>query len=223
MILGSLMNKSSHGYKLKSIHTSKLQKDFGINDGQLYPALKKMESEGLIEKEVIHQDGSPNRHNYSITDKGRKEFMEWLAGNDGEEHAFRYDFIRKDPFFTRATFINFLDRETAVKKVEWQIAAERKAIEDLKAARQGMLDLGLEGWKVKILEFGIRKEEARLEWLEEFLEENTEFLGWFTGCPITTAFGAYPDLVWHRFPSAMAIYSKYRKLSNSYRLLGRRF
>jgi len=130
-----------------------------------------MESDGLIDKEVIYQEGSPNRHNYSITEKGREEFLNWLAGNEGEEHAFKYDFIRKDPFFTRCTFINFLDRDTAVKKVEWQIETEKSAIEDLAAARQVMLDLKLESWKIKILEFGIKKEQARLEWLKEFLEE----------------------------------------------------
>ncbi len=171
MILGTLMNKSTHGYKLKLSHTNKIRREFGINDGQLYPALKKLEKEGLIDKEVVYQEGAPNRHKYSITEKGREEFMGWLTGNEGESHAFRYDFIRKDPFFTRCTFISFLDRETAVKKVEWQIDTEKKAIEDLVFARQGMVELGLESWKVKILEFGIKKEEARLEWLEEFLEE----------------------------------------------------
>ncbi len=46
------MNESSHGYKLKANHLSKLRMEFGINDGQLYPTLKKLENEGLIKKEV---------------------------------------------------------------------------------------------------------------------------------------------------------------------------
>ena len=50
LILGSLMERPFHGYDLKSNFFKKIFKDFGINDGQLYPALKKLNQEGLIKR-----------------------------------------------------------------------------------------------------------------------------------------------------------------------------
>ena len=126
------MNGPLHGYKLRSNNTNKVLNEFGINDGQLYPALKKLEGEGLIEKEVVTQRGAPNKNRYRITGDGREEFLKWLASCDGEEHAFRYDFIRKDPFFTRVTFIQNLDKERALEKVRWQIETTEKTIQGLK-------------------------------------------------------------------------------------------
>ena len=46
MILGSLMFRCSHGYDLKSQVTQKMNREFGINDGQLYPTLKNLEEDG---------------------------------------------------------------------------------------------------------------------------------------------------------------------------------
>ena len=62
MILGSLMEVPNYGYLIKTKFFKKVFSDFGINDGQLYPTLNKLEKEGLIRKEVIYQEGSPNRH-----------------------------------------------------------------------------------------------------------------------------------------------------------------
>ena len=89
IILGSLMNGPAHGYSLRSGMVSKVMEEFGINDGQLYPLLKKMTAEGLIEKEIEYRDSGPNRHNYHITPAGRSEFIEWLKGNDEEERGFQ--------------------------------------------------------------------------------------------------------------------------------------
>ena len=89
MILGSLMERPVYGYQLKSGHFKKIFGEFGINHGQLYPLLKKMEREGAIEKIVEFREGAPNRHVYHITPAGREEFLQWLEASDGEEHSYR--------------------------------------------------------------------------------------------------------------------------------------
>ncbi len=38
-ILGVLMETPAHGYSIKKYMLKNFSKDFGINDGQLYPAL----------------------------------------------------------------------------------------------------------------------------------------------------------------------------------------
>ena len=89
-ILGALMEHPDYGYNLKNRIPSKVLHDFGINDNQIYPTLKKLAKEGYIKKEVIYQEGSPNRNIYHIMEKGKKHFMEWLESDEGEEKGFRY-------------------------------------------------------------------------------------------------------------------------------------
>lgn len=169
MILGTLMERPYHGYQLKSNMFQKVFVDFGINDGQLYPTLKKLEQGGLIEKTVELQEGSPNRHIYSITEKGKEDFFEWLQSNKGEEISFRYDFIRKDPFFIRCNYIQYLDKDIAVNKVEEQIKVTKNAISELEQARDSMIKKEVSPLRINLLEYGLKSQEMRLNWLKEFL------------------------------------------------------
>jgi PadR family transcriptional regulator, regulatory protein AphA len=171
LILGGLMFSCSHGYGIKSQLPKKMFGEFGINDGQLYPTLRKLEEGGLVRKTVEHQEGSPSRHVYSLTDEGRTEFMRWLEDNDGEERTFRYDFFRKDVFCLKANFIRFLEKEKAAAKIRHQMLSVENVIADLKSARDHMKERSVDSLHIKIMEYGIRLHETRLMWLDEFLKE----------------------------------------------------
>jgi len=171
MVLGFLMEGPSHGYELKSGPFKKVFKDFGINDGQLYPLLKKLEQEGLITKTVQLQEGLPNRHIYSLTGAGKDEFLAWLTSDEGEEISFRYDFFRKDLFFIRCNYIRYLPPEVARVKVKRQMETVASTITDLQKARDSMLAKGVDPVRVSIIEYGIRIQEVRGEWLAKFIQE----------------------------------------------------
>lgn len=171
MLLGALMERSLHGYQLKSTVFKKIFADFGINDGQLYPLLKKLEQANLIEKNIEYQEGAPSRHVYSITAAGREDFRQWLESNEGEERSFRYDFFRKDTFFIRCNYIQYLDKETAAAKIRQQMDTVAKTIADLQKARESMISKELNPLRISILEYGIRCQETRAEWLNDFIKE----------------------------------------------------
>ena len=171
IILGGLMFSCSHGYEIKSQMAQKMSGEFGINDGQLYPALKKLEEEGLVVKTVVHQDGAPSRHVYSITDKGRVDFGQWLGSSEGEDRAFRYDFFRKDIFCIKSNFLRFLKKEKAIEKIQHQIETVKNTIADLKTARSHMVERKVDPLHVKVWEYGIMNYETRLQWLGDFLQE----------------------------------------------------
>ncbi|MGS0763476.1 helix-turn-helix transcriptional regulator [Syntrophomonas curvata] len=171
MLLGALMERSLHGYQLKSTAFQKMFADFGINDGQLYPLLKKLEQADLIRKNVEHQEGAPSRHVYSITAAGRKDFRQWLESSEGEERSFRYDFFRKDTFFVRCNYIQYLDKETATAKIRQQMDTVAKTIADLQKARASMISRKVSPLRISILEYGIKSQETRAEWLNDFLKE----------------------------------------------------
>ncbi len=171
MLLGALMERSLHGYKLKSLGFKKMFDDFGINDGQLYPLLKKLEQANLIEKNIEHQEGAPSRHVYSITAAGREDFQQWLESSEGEERSFRYDFFRKDTFFIRCNYIQYLDKQTATIKIKQQMDIVEKTIADLQKARESMIRKEVNPLRIRILEYGIRTQETRAQWLNDFLKE----------------------------------------------------
>lgn len=171
MILGSLMESPVHGYDLKKRVFRKVFADFGINDGQLYPLLKKLEAEGLIHKEIIPQEGAPSRHKYFITDEGRAAFAAWLESDEGEERSMRYDFMRKDEFFTRCNYIRHMDKKCAVAKMERQVEMVKATLNDFRSARDRMRDKNVDPYRIKLLEYGIMNQEARLEWLRGFLAD----------------------------------------------------
>ena len=171
MILGALMNGPAHGYSLKSEGTVKVMEEFGINDGQLYPLLKKMSDEGLIRKEIEYRETGPNRHNYHITDAGRKDFISWLTGSEGEERAFRYEMIRKDGFLNKCMYFRFLDPAASADKVRGQIAETEASIRDFKDAYDDMKSRNFDSLHLMIVRYCIMSLETRLRWLGEIENE----------------------------------------------------
>ncbi len=171
IILGSLMNGPAHGYSLRSGHVLKVLEEFGINDGQLYPLLKKMAAEGLIEKEIEYRDSGPNRHNYNITKAGRIEFIDWLKGSSEEEKGFRYEMIRKDGFLNKCMYFGFLDSEFSAEKIIRQISETEATIEDFQKAYDDMNLRNFDSVHLLIVKYCIMSQETRLKWLLELKEE----------------------------------------------------
>ena len=71
ILLGFLMKQSMTGYELKKAFSISFSHFSGISYGSIYPALKKLEKEGLVTMELQIQDGTPNRKIYTVTDAGR--------------------------------------------------------------------------------------------------------------------------------------------------------
>jgi len=171
MLLGALMNGPAHGYSLRSGFMSKVLEEFGINDGQLYPLLKKMTSDGLICKEIEYSDAGPNRHNYHITDTGRNEFIEWLKGSGEEERGFRYEMIRKDGFLNKCMYFGFLETDFTKEKIRKQMSETETTIADFKKAYDDMKSRNFDPLQLMILKYCIMSQETRHKWLVELGKE----------------------------------------------------
>jgi len=156
-ILGLLQYKNMHGYRIKKL----IERDFGfmwtVNYGQIYPALRSMHEDGLVTMSVEAKTNSPDRKLYAITDKGRREFLDWL-GAEPERRLF----IR-DPFLLRFTFFGQGDTQRSLEIVEEQIAFYREQLELRKKF------LGARGQRdiyVRLAsDLGLRFNEMILEWL----------------------------------------------------------
>ncbi len=78
-LLGFINYGPMTGYELKKFFDTSVAHFWNAELSQIYPALKAMESEGLVEMKVEVQDDRPNRKVYSITESGRRELVDWLA------------------------------------------------------------------------------------------------------------------------------------------------
>ena len=72
--------------------------------GSIYPALAKLEDDGLVVSRTEQQDGKPAKKVYSITDAGRAAFAQQLSEPLGED-------VFRSPFLLFARFAHILPRE----------------------------------------------------------------------------------------------------------------
>ena len=156
-ILGLLHYKDMHGYRIKE----HIERNFGymwsINYGQIYPNLKRLESDGLVTKKEVPQENAPDRKLYSLTDKGREAFTDWLS------EAPEREMLIRDPFLLRFIFFGFGDPDTALEQIDRQI--------DLYKATRSKREHNMERWKdmdiyvTQVAKLGISFNDMVLQWL----------------------------------------------------------
>jgi len=78
-LLGMLSLTPMSGYDLKKATDIGIGHFWQENYAQIYPMLKQLTKEGLTTSHVEKQEGKPDRHVYTLTDKGRKELQRWLS------------------------------------------------------------------------------------------------------------------------------------------------
>ena len=95
-ILGFLNYEPMSGYDLVKAFDSSLQFFWHVQKSHIYLELKKLEKEGYICGETVIQSDRPNKKVFSITEAGKKEFMNWLAeGADENTTHFKNAFLMK--------------------------------------------------------------------------------------------------------------------------------
>ncbi|QLE74972.1 PadR family transcriptional regulator [Streptomyces rectiverticillatus] len=78
-ILGFLYDASLHGYELRKRIAALTGHVKPVAEGSLYPAIKRLESAGLLARETRPGSGAAPRHVLSLTAHGRAELRHRLA------------------------------------------------------------------------------------------------------------------------------------------------
>jgi PadR family transcriptional regulator PadR len=86
LVLSLLAEKPMYGYKLCKELQRRSQGYFGFKEGTLYPALHRMERDGLLRGQWQVVEDGPSRKYYQLTNRGREELArsqrEWTAFAD---------------------------------------------------------------------------------------------------------------------------------------------
>lgn len=166
MILGCLLDAPAHGYEIRQRFKNFYQRSHGINEGQLYSVLKRMEDEGLVVKEIIYQDRNPPRKVFHITGEGRKEFYSWILSDNEADDTAGFDFFNVFPFLQKCTYFNHISRDEALKLADIQINAEKMKLDEFKKVKEKMLERKVNRFRMDIICFGIAFQQTKLAWLE---------------------------------------------------------
>ena len=80
-ILGLLSWKPFSGYDMKKVFEESSTMYWSGNNNQIYRSLLQLTEEGLVTNEVQHQENSPSKKLYFITDDGLAELKEWVLSS----------------------------------------------------------------------------------------------------------------------------------------------
>lgn len=93
LCLAILFNEEASGYEIRKRST---EGEFAYfveaSFGSIYPALVKLEEEGLVTSRIEVQEGRPAKKVYSITEAGRRELLDYLFG-ELDPDVYRSEFL----------------------------------------------------------------------------------------------------------------------------------
>ncbi|MER7772774.1 PadR family transcriptional regulator [Kitasatospora sp. NPDC096140] len=106
-ILGFLYDRPLHGYELRR-HLSALSGHVQpISDGTLYPAIKRLETAGLLTRRTEPGSAAAPRHTLHLTEAGRAALLDQLREPE------QLDISDENRWFTLLAFLRHLDDPTA--------------------------------------------------------------------------------------------------------------
>jgi DNA-binding PadR family transcriptional regulator len=170
-ILGFLIDQPMHGYELKRALSPALPPERRVNDGVLYPLLKRMEADGLINGRVERRDGAPDRRVFHPTEAGRRAFDDWLESTVEEEDEVAYDFMLGHPFLTKSLFFGRLSPVQVSRKLAAQLESSESKLADFRRIRKGMVERGVDPYRIAVLDLGIAQQREKIRWLKQMGSE----------------------------------------------------
>ncbi|MFF8775034.1 PadR family transcriptional regulator [Kitasatospora sp. NPDC015120] len=108
-ILGFLHDRPLHGYELRRHLAALTGHVRPISDGTLYPAIKRLEADGLLVRATEPGAAAAPRHTLRLTDTGRAALLDRLRTPD------ELDISDENRWFTVLAFLRHLDGEPAAQ------------------------------------------------------------------------------------------------------------
>lgn len=126
LCLSILQHREATGYEIRKLCVEGECSYFvEASYGSIYPALARMESEGLVTSRVEHQAGKPSKKLYAITKAGRTAFVEALKEPLSPD-------VYRSPFLMVARFAHLLDRDLVQTRLAEQLERLESDIGELK-------------------------------------------------------------------------------------------
>jgi len=169
-LLGLLNYQPMTGYELDKEFKESLAHFWQAKPQQIYRELNAMEQNGWLVSERVPQEERPNRRVYTITDKGKAEFLDWLKSPKSDiQNATRV----KSVFFMRLFFAGETNKKQALELLysyREQCLHSMNEMEEVNEAMEQTNSLYAPEkavyWKLIAMNGEIMRK-ARLEWVQK--------------------------------------------------------
>jgi len=177
IILGLISLKSMSGYELGKFIENNLALICSSSAGSIQTALKKLLELEMIKYDEIVENGKLKKY-YSITNKGKEEFSNWLKNPMQVEKV-------KNMELSKLFFLGFSDKNSRVKSVENYIEQLNIVKESLKIIESEMIALKevalreiedensieILTYQLYTLKYGVDSVEFEIKWYTDLLRE----------------------------------------------------
>ena len=170
LILAHLAARPHHGYEIKKNVERVLGPEFTLNNGMLYPALRRFEEMGAVERVVERQQGKPDRHIYRLSDLGHEilhdmltEFPQALAHSETE-------------FFVRVAFFDQLEPHEQRASLSTRTTVLRSSLEnhDRILTMVRAEDVPMSPYALETMVFRKQQVEQELAWIERLMRSASD-------------------------------------------------
>jgi DNA-binding PadR family transcriptional regulator len=162
VILGLLSRKPCSGYEIKRHFEEDFSFFYDASFGTIYPALSKMESQKLITKETVRQEGKPDKNVFTITAAGTERFQHYLK-QPAEKEVLRSDFLM------HLYFGDMADEETVKLLLQQQLKDKQEAYDKLEQKLEVLRDK-LKPHQRLCIELGMSQYGAAISTVQQILK-----------------------------------------------------
>ena len=155
LCLGALFFGDASGYEIKQRFETTFSHFQRASFGAIYPALSKLEKEGLVSARIEVQEKRPDKKVFSLTAAGRQHFVDSLQHTEPTESC-RSDFI------LLMFFADYLTPEKLQSVLQKQEAELQKTLDILKQIKSAYPHSPGQAFT---LDFGIHMKTAALDYL----------------------------------------------------------
>ncbi|CAM3042864.1 PadR family transcriptional regulator [Skermania piniformis] len=176
-ILGLLLEAPMHGYELRKRLTGLLGAFRAFSYGSLYPTLRRMQADGLIDEEVPVGTVRRARRVYQLTPLGKQRFAELVADTGPQNYT-------DDGFGVHLAFFSRTPAEARMRILEGrrrQVEERREGLREAITRASGSLDR----YTRQLHQLGLESSEREVRWLNELIaaEQSSKALGREKGEP----------------------------------------
>ena len=162
-ILGLLLESPMHGHELRKRLTGLLGDFRAFSYGSLYPALRRMQTDGLIAEDAAPEGAVLRRARrvYQLTDIGRQRFTELVADTGPQNYT-------DDGFGVHLAFFNRTPAAARMRILEGrrrQVEERREGLRDAIARATNSLDR----YTRQLHQLGLESSEREVNWLNELI------------------------------------------------------
>ena len=167
-ILGLLNRNEMTGYELSKEFETTLFEFWNAKHSQIYPELKSLNAEGLIQYRVEITGNVLEKKVYTITDEGRRDFSEW------EETLCPIQTASKDESRLRLFFLDGASPDFQQRFLADQLSQHQKHLEHLLENQKKFDEIPPTDDRAfsdyLVLRGAVYREEAALQWIQECIK-----------------------------------------------------